>query len=194
MATLNLLETSKKCAVVRNLVFPNPPGCADSFVMEFNFRSVGKVSHFEGKAFMPEDKVVSFLYRAGTEGIIERMDIHAEDEGKVSPEGPVICRWTHRIREEAQTEAELRKQQMQSSEDLFLALCQENQDAEKEMLPETQTLMALLALQLERKRIVRSVGSGIYLHVKTKVRYRVPNVEFDPQKLMEIQDQLQQLL
>lgn len=162
--------------------------------MEFNFRSVAKISHFEGKAFVPDDKVVSFLYRAGDEGTIERMDLHQEDEGKATLAGPVICRWTHRIREEAQTEAELRKQQMQSSEDLFLALCQENQTAENEPLPETQTLMALLALQLERKRVVRPVGNGFYLHVKSKVRYRVPNVEFEPEKLLEIQDQLQQLL
>lgn len=169
-------------------------GCAETLVMEFNFRSVGKVSHFEGKVFAPEDRVVSFLYRAENEGTIERMDLHAEDEDKISPAGPVICRWTHRIREEAQTEAELRKQQVQSTEDLFLALCQENQLAETEPLPETQTLMALLALQLERKRVIRSVGNGFYLHVKSKVRYRVPSVEFEPEKLLEIQDQLQQLL
>lgn len=160
--------------------------------MELNFRPVGKTSALNERPFQPGDTAVSYLYRGESDGLVERLDLHLEDEEKARPVGPVICRWTHRIREQATTDSELRKQQIQSTEELFIALCDAHQSGEA--LDERQALLALIALQLERKRVIRPQGGNRYLHVRSKTVYTVPQVDLTPESLLSIQDQLGHLL
>ncbi|MCC5833784.1 MAG: hypothetical protein JJU20_03540 [Opitutales bacterium] len=155
--------------------------------MELNFRPVGKTSQHSERTFKPGDRVLSYLYRSEN-GLVDRVDIHEEEEEQFELPGPLICRWEQYIREHDVSEAELRKQQTQTTEELFLTLAQEG--ALEDALPEQQLLGYFLAIQLERKRVLRAAGRERYLHIKSKVEYRVPNVEIDPTLLLNIQEQL----
>lgn len=155
--------------------------------MELNFRPVGKVSQHSERSFQPGDRVLSFLYRSEN-GLVDRVDIREDEESDFELPGPLICRWEQQIRERDVSEAELRKQQTQTTEELFLSLAQE--DGLENALPEQKLLAYFLAIQLERKRVLRPAGKERYLHIKSKVEYRVPNVDIDPTQLLNIQEQL----
>lgn len=159
--------------------------------MELNFRPVGKSSQSSERPFQPGDRVVSYLVR-GESGLVERIDICTDEEAEFELPGESICRWEQRIRETDASEAETRKQQVQTTEDMFLSLVQEK--PLDEALSEQRLLAYFLAIQLERKRVLRSVGKERYLHVKSKTEYRVPNIELDPEELLKIQEQLGELL
>lgn len=155
--------------------------------MELNFRPVGKVSQHSERNFQPGNRVLSFLYRSEN-GLVDRVDILEEEEPDFELPGPLICRWEQQIRERDVSEAELRKQQTQTTEELFLSLAQE--DGLENALPEQKLLGYFLAIQLERKRILRATAKERYLHIKSKVEYSVPNVEIEPTQLLNIQEQL----
>ena len=85
---------------------------------------------------------------------------------------------------------------MATTEELFLSLFEES-GAEGE--EDRAVLKQLLALMLERKRVIKRVGpstQGVqrYRHPKQDREYDVPMDDLNPEKLVRIQEQLQLLV
>lgn len=166
--------------------------------MEFSLRSVGKVSSHGGRPFVPGNRVVSFLFRAD-DGELDRADVHADEVADFQPPKPPLCRWDHQIKDPTDLEAEARRAALLSAEELFFALHEAESEASNDENPEVaqdrRTLLTLLTLLLERKRILKPRGrGGIYWHPGRKEEFRVSTVELTPELLLAVQDQLAQLV
>jgi len=168
-------------------------------MLDLRFRSVARASSATEKAFHPGDRVVSFLYQ-DADGVIDRWDVLESEVGDHPAPGPVFCRWRQDIREKEETGAEQRKQALQGAEAIFLGFFEEAgegdsaaEELSEEAIETRKVLQFFLALQLERKRVLRNVEQGIYLHVKTKKHYPVPTVELGPETLLKLQPQIESL-
>lgn len=149
--------------------------------MEFSIKTVGEVSSVSGAPFKVDDEVWSYLYR-GRDGQLERADLLVEELPLLQLDGEFICRWSHRIREKGATEAEIRREALQNTEAVFLGLYEEAESTQESADAEAgitrDQLKFFLALQLERKRILRPLGPGKYRHVALKRVFDVPEMAF----------------
>jgi len=165
--------------------------------MDLQIRSLARQSSLSGTAFVAGDRVVSFLYRS-EDGLIERGDVLLGEAQEYTPPGPLICRWTQRIRASEDAEAEARRQSMLTAEEMFLSLYEDPADGADDSgaaadgaVAQTRDLMkAVLALMLERKRVLRSLRGGRVLHVRSKREYTVPEVEITPENIISIEAEL----
>jgi hypothetical protein len=89
------------------------------------------------------------------------------------------------------------RETMASAEDFFFSLFE---GAPSEAQEESDMLKHLVALMLERKRVIRALGtrktSGeqIYLHVKTKREFSVPVAEISTDLMLKIEDTIGDIL
>lgn len=159
--------------------------------MDIAIRSVAEVSGVSGEPFTPGDRVWSFLYRT-SDGQIDRMDcLSAEREG-LSLEGGVICSWEHRIKEKQASEADERRAALQSADEVFLSLFEELEGSEDSMVDEARDrLKFFLALQLERKRVLKPLGNRRFRHMPTKREITVPDLEISPELLIQFQQEIE---
>lgn len=145
--------------------------------------------------------MVSFLVRnppgsGDAEGIV-RHDVVAEEQGKFEPAGPVVCRWVQLFKPRKAGENPERNLKL-TAESLFLALS----DPATERTVENERLLQVLAMMLERKRVLRPKGrngSGatarqIYEHAKLKSLHEVTAAELSPEFFLSIQEQLAALV
>ena len=151
--------------------------------MDIPFKAVDEKSVLSSKPFMPGDRVWSCLYRT-EEGIVERADVLEEEREQLKLDSGILCQWVHLIKERETTEAEVRKAELQSAEEVFLSLYDDIEE-EGEDSPETiearERLKFFLALQLERKRVLKPIGSGKFRHLPTKREFQVPRMELTPE-------------
>lgn len=160
--------------------------------VDLSIRSVETASAVSGTPFQPGDRVWSYLYR-NPEGLIERFDcLEGEREG-VSLEGGILCSWGHVKKARQISEAEERKAALRSTEDVFLSLYEEPGEGGTEAsgLEESRDrLKFFLALQLERKRVLRHMGGTRYRHISTKRDYPVPQLEITPELLAAFREEI----
>jgi hypothetical protein len=162
--------------------------------MDLAFRPLARQSDHSGRPFAPGERVVSFLVRAPT-GEIGRIDLGADEAALYQPApGALLCRWSQLVRTPDTTTAASRRQQLQSAEEMFLSLCAADSAGSDDPPPplpaEAALLRHLLALQLERRRVLRGVGPGLYLHVRLRQTFPAPAVELTPAALLAVQEQL----
>jgi hypothetical protein len=160
--------------------------------MDIAIRSVGEVSGRSERTFVPGDTVWSYLYRSA-EGFIERLDIHSDEREGLELEGPVICRWSQLIKEKDVSEAEERRAALQSADEVFLSLFEENEDGEEQdaaALEARERLKFFLALQLERKRILKPLGGRLFRHMPTKRELKVSDMAITPELIAAFQDEI----
>lgn len=160
--------------------------------MDISFRSVGDISALSGKAFEPGDTVWSCLFRRG-DGELERLDVLQAERTSLQPEGQVICQWGHRIRPRQISEAEEKRAALQSAEDIFLSLYESDEDtgdASDAAGATRDRLKFFLALQLERKRVLRGLGGGRYRHVASGRDLEVPQLEITPGLLQQFNEEI----
>ena len=114
----------------------------------------------------------------------------------------MLCRWQHRLKATAEDEAAARKQSLASAEELFIALleAEEGEGQEDEASPEEaenrMILINLLALHLERKRVLRPARGrpGHHVYGPEKREIKVPRTELDPSKILPLLEDLDGLL
>ncbi len=169
-------------------------GCSPyPFPVDLSIRTVEEVSAVSGTAFQPGDRVWSFLYR-NPEGQVERLDCREEEREQVDLQGSVLCSWGHTKKAKAVTEAQERKAALQSAEEVFLSLYEEpsgEEDASEAMLSATRDrLKFFLALQLERKRVLRHLGGSRYRHMPTKRVFNVPQLELSQELLADFSKEI----
>jgi hypothetical protein len=151
--------------------------------MEIPIRAVSECSAISEKAFVPGDRVWSYLYRTAN-GALERADVLEQEREELNFEGGVLCKWSQLIKARETSEAEIRKAALQSTDDVFLSLyddVEEGTDDSPEARETRDRLKFFLALQLERKRVLKPLGRGRYRHMPTKREFDVPQLELTPE-------------
>jgi hypothetical protein len=165
-------------------------GLIFSVAMEWQIKTIARKSSLSGEAFAPGDRVVSLIYQDHRAGELGRADLLPDQVDAFELPGKVVGRWL-RVVKSLDEEKVSARETMASAEDFFFSLY-ENEPSDT---PETSDMLKhLLALMLERKRILRVLGarqtSGLqtYLHVKTKREFRVPIVELSAELMLKIED------
>ena len=158
--------------------------------MEWQIKTIARKSSLSETPFNPGDRIVCLVFKDPKEGELGRADLlEAEVEGFQIP-GEVLGRWS-RVVKDPQDEGQNAKETMASAEDFFFSLFEQEELAASE---ESDMLKHLLALMLERKRVLRALpprrseGQQLYLHVKSKQEFLVPIVEITTELMLKIQD------
>jgi hypothetical protein len=162
--------------------------------MEWQLKSIARKCAISGEPFRTGDRVVCIiLKREGAD--IERTDMLASNAEKFTADGIELGRWTREVKDHAEEEREARLQLLATREEFFLSLFNPTDEPSEDR----NVLKQLLALMLERKRILRSIGKptdGIqrYLHIRTREEFQVPIDEFLPEQIARIQPALETLI
>ena len=167
--------------------------------MELTLQSLSSRCHVTGRPFADGERVVSFLNRAtgaaaGPEGIV-RSDVLEAEQGNFMAPGPLVCRWVQIFKARRVLENPERTLKL-TAESLFLAL----NDPANERTVENDRLLQVLAMMLERKRVLRAKGRTPdqrrfrYEHAKNKTMHEVEAAELNPEFFLSIQSQLAALV
>lgn len=160
--------------------------------MDWQIKTLSRKSTLSGESFEPGDRAVSLVYVDDEAGDLGRADLHDNELDQLQLPGQVLGRWTWVMKdpEEGATNA---ADTVASAEDFFFSLFENEAGDEQDR---SDALKHLLALMLERKRVLRPVGtrqtSGtqIYRHVKTKQELNVPIAEISRELMFKIEDTL----
>lgn len=163
--------------------------------MELNLQPLATICCVTGESFNEGDRVASLLVRPVDSSEIVRFDMAEARQGDFQTPGPTICRWVHVFKPRSANENPERELKL-TAESLFLTLAA----PDAEVSEENSRLLQVLALMLERKRVLRPKGPTadgqrmIYEHAKSKDLYEVSAVELSPEFFLSIQDQLAALV
>jgi hypothetical protein len=140
--------------------------------------------------FNPGDRIVCIIFKDDAAGEVGRVDLLQDEADDYKPTGEVLGRWS-RVVKHPDEEGVSAKETMASAEDFFFSLY-ESEAAEDDAA--SNALKHILALMLERKRVLRALGrrraegAQTYLHVKQKKNFDVPVVDISPKLMLSIQD------
>lgn len=165
--------------------------------MSWHFQSIASTSTLSQSAFLDGEQVVCLIYKDTEKGEIGRADIRSEELNHFELQGELLGRWFQTVKkiESGQTAA---RQKVASAEEFFFSLYTSFGD--KDSREETNALKYLLALMLERKRVVRVQGKRLregvqlYIHVKTKQTFNVPITDISADLMVRIQEELGDIL
>ena len=160
--------------------------------MDWQIKTLSRKSTLSGESFEPGDRAVSLVYVDDEAGELGRADLHEDELAQLQLPGQVLGRWSWVMKdpEEGATHA---AETVASAEGFFLSLFQNEARDERER---TDALKHLLALMLERKRVLRAVGprrtrgAQTYRHVKTKEAFEVPIADISRELMFKIEDTL----
>lgn len=142
----------------------------------------------------PGDRVTCVVLKpAGAE--IARFDVLEERLPEFNPEGIVLGRWTRVVKDRQDEDRETRLRQLATREEFFLSLFADETDPDGDKA----VLKQLLALLLERRRILRPLGrpeTGLqrYKHLRTGDEYLVPTGDISPEQVARVQHALEVLV
>lgn len=165
-------------------------------MLEWKIKPLSKKSALTGRDIKPGDTVVCAVFTDGG-GNLDRIDSHKDDFDDSKIEGRIIGRWEREVNGGSEAdERELRRSALASSENFFVSLFDEKNAASD---GETAVLKQILALLLERKRILRPVGrvsNGVqkYVQSSTKRKFDVPQADLGKDTLARIQKQLEGII
>ncbi|MFP4070121.1 MAG: hypothetical protein ACOC4K_05460 [Verrucomicrobiota bacterium] len=166
--------------------------------MDWQIKTIAKKSAVSETPFSPGDRVLCLVYKEAGEPELGRADLLESEAGDFRAPGEVLGRWVRVVKDPGDEGAQM-KETMASAEDFFFSLY-ENEPTEPEAREESEVLKHLLALMLERKRILRALpprrseGEQAYLHVKLKKEVAVPVVEISPELMLKIEDTIGELI
>lgn len=157
---------------------------------------LSRKSSRSGEPFVPGDVVVSLIYLDAEEGGVARADLHESESEEFGLPGELLGRW-RRVIKDLDDESLQTSDRLASAEDFFFSLY-ENES--KDSAEERDILKHLLALMLERKRVLRAAGprkggsSQLYRHSKTKQELTVPICEMSRELMLRIEDTLSDIV
>jgi hypothetical protein len=154
--------------------------------MDWQVKPIARHCAASGKELRAGDIVTCIVFKP-VGGAIERVDVLREHAAGYAPEGLLLGRWTREVKERGEEEQAQRAQLLASREEFFLSLY----DNEEDPSGDKAVLKHILAMLLERKRIVRALGpadQGLipYQHVATKQTYLVPALDLQPAHLLQV--------
>lgn len=158
--------------------------------MEWQIKTIARKSAHSEVPFNPGDRVVCIIFKDEAAGEVGRVDLLQSEQEAYQPAGEVLGRW-NRIVKHPDEEGVSAKETVASAEDLFCSLYESDAVEEDASV---RALKHILALMLERKRVLRAIGrrqaegTQTYLHVKQKKNFDVPVVDVSPELMLSIQD------
>ena len=161
--------------------------------MDWHIKTIARKSCLTDKFFVPGDKVVSLIYVEDKAEKLGRGDLLSTEVNEFIVNGDLLGRWTCVIKDTG-SQTEDSSQRVASAEELFLSLFDGSADVEKKVRSESNALKHLLALMLERKRVLRAIGprakqgDQLYYYSKNKQEYHVPVVDISADLMLRIQD------
>ena len=162
--------------------------------MEWQIKRIARQSVVSGHEFRPGDRLVCVLYVEPEEGHLARADMLSEEADRFEAPGEILGRWTRTVRDTEDDDAS-QTGGVAGAEELFVSLFQETPDSGSG--EERAALQHLLALMLERKRILkredaRAAGRNTqrYRHVRRQETFDVPVVSISREMVLKIEDTL----
>lgn len=161
--------------------------------MDWQLKPLSRHSSLSGNSFETGEKVFCFIHKDEA-GELHRSDLKESEVENFTSSHKILGRWTRIVKEKSEEEKEAKQQTLKSAEDIFIALFDDpTYDDEKE------TLKQILALFLERKRIIKRLkptdpNTSTYFHKQSSRNFVVPNSPIEPSQLLKIQEQLQSLV
>lgn len=158
--------------------------------MEWQIKTISQKSTLSGESFTSGDLVVSLIFKDRENGNVCRADLRPEEVEMFDLSDELIGRWT-RVVQESDDESVYDCEKIESAEDFFLSLFENENTIAGE---ESDMLKHLLSLMLERKRVLRAIGNRKssdeqrYLHVKTKREITVPIRNISAELMLKIED------
>ncbi len=159
---------------------------------DWQIKPLSKKSALSEREISAGDTVVCVAF-INSFGLLDRLDCHKDEFDADKIEGKVIGKWERVVSDHPDAdERAARRMSLESSEDFFISLFDENSAVETD---EVDVVKQMLALLLERKRILRSVGrpsAGFqkYYHPSSKREFNVPQRNLDEDLVLRIQTQL----
>ncbi|MDX2108943.1 MAG: hypothetical protein SFY80_01750 [Verrucomicrobiota bacterium] len=180
--------------------------------MELHIKPISRQSGISAETFKPGQKVRSWLYHDAA-GEVQRMDCLESEAAQFHPDGLILCLWTRVVKKPAESDAEARRQALMGAEELFLAMTGAGDESELELVeqpaspdaattsPGAQdpTFLGLIALMLERKRVLRQIptaetGKLCYLHARSKKTITIDRPDLSMERIIALGPRLEQLL
>ncbi len=162
--------------------------------MDWQVKPAGRLSQISGEAFRPGQKIISYIYKdEGND--LRRLDLLATEADHFTVPGSILGWWTQVVKDQ-EDEAEARRRAIETSEGLFHSLFEEGAVCAEE----SEALKFLLAIMLERKRILKRCGKPAagepqrYRHSKSGEEFDVPQVDLTASTVLKIQEQLRDVI
>ena len=166
-------------------------------MVDWQIKTMADRCQSRGSLFNPGDRVACLIYQDKEASELRRLDLLEDAVADYTLPGELLGRWV-RLVGEPDAEAGSAADGLQSAEELFLSLYEAEREAAA--LTEKQALQHLLALLLERKRVLRPLpprqveGTQTYLHVKSKRSFAVPVIEISAPLMARIEDSIGDLI
>ena len=160
--------------------------------MDWQIKSLSKKSAASGADLKPGDVVVSVL-RQNEAGDLERSDFLKSELEQNPYMGKFLAKWERVVSENPlEDERQARRLALTGSENFFISLF----DDESLDIDQKDVLKQMLALLLERKRILRAKGRvkngvQIYVHSASKREFEVRQCELNEELIFNIQSQIE---
>ena len=160
--------------------------------MDWQIKTIAQKSTLSGECFIPGDRIVSLIYKDEENGELARVDLRTEEIEKFNIPGLVLGRWASVV-PNPEDDTVHEREAISSAEDLFFSLFEVEGEI-GEARKESDMLKHLLALMLERKRVLRAVGdrkkSGeqCYRRIKTNNEINVPICNISTDLMTKIED------
>jgi hypothetical protein len=164
--------------------------------MEISIRRVAKQSTLSGVGFTDGELVECILYRSD-EGVLERADLRGEEWADWKAPGEVFCRWRHRYKISQDSDSDAERRSLATAEEIFLGLLEEAgaDPSEDKLKREQLILLNLIALMLERRRVLKPLSApGHYRYMPEKRDLRLPLIELEPLEIAGLISELDALL
>lgn len=152
--------------------------------MDWQIKTMAGKSSSSKTVFQPGDVIVCLIYKDPEVEGLSRADVLLEELDSFELPAKVLGRWQREINEGADAEADA-LEAAAAAEDFFCSLFEDEDSENEEYNEERIALKHLLALLLERKRILRPQGPRVtsgkqrYLHPKMEREFDVPVVVVD---------------
>lgn len=161
---------------------------------EWQVQPLSRRCAVSGDPLNPGDRVVCVVVKpVGAE--IARFDVTEERLSEFKPEGIVLGRWARVVKDRQDEDRETRLRLLATREEFFLSLFADEADPDGDKA----VLKQLLALLLERRRVIRPVGAPVagvqrYKHMRTGDEYAVPVGDISPEQVARVQNALEVLV
>jgi len=154
--------------------------------MDWQVKPIARTCAVSGQELRVGDIVTCIVHKP-TGGLIDRTDVLKDHAAAFQAPGLLLGKWTREVKERGEEEQAQRAQLLASREEFFLSLFESEEDPSGDKT----VLKHILAMLLERKRIIKAMGpadKGLipYQHAASKQVYFVPALALQPAHLLQV--------